>query len=112
MQKDILHTWFFPQSTEIVWDALTNPEQLKEWLMENDFQPVVGHKFRFNTKPKIKIGFDGIVYCEVLELIPIQRLVYSWKGGPGDGRMTLDSLVIWTLKPVNGGTELTLEHKG
>lgn len=80
--------------------------------MENDFKPVVGHQFRFVTKPKVKIGFDGIVYCEVLEVVPLRRLSYSWKGGPGNGKITLDSVVTWTLTPKDNGTELLLEHTG
>lgn len=79
--------------------------------MENDFKPEVGHKFQFRTKPKIKLGFDGIVYCQVLELIPLKKLSYSWKGGMGE-KPSLDSVVTWTLEAVEGGTNLTLEHTG
>jgi len=56
--------------------------------------------------------FDGNVYCEVLEIIPFQSLVYSWKFGPGDGRIEVDSVVTWTLIPKDGGTELHLLHSG
>jgi len=80
--------------------------------MENDFKPEVGHKFMFTTKPKIKVGFDGNIYCEVLEIIPFQKLSYSWKGGPGKGKITLDSIVTWTLTPKDNGTELQLDHTG
>lgn len=112
MQRDIRHTWFFPQTPETVWEYLTNAELLSEWLMENDFKPIVGHTFRFDAKPRVKIGFDGIIYCKVLEVAPPHRLSYSWKGGPGKGKITLDSIVTWTLTPKNGGTELLLEHTG
>lgn len=91
---------------------MTDPALLAQWLAENNFEPTVGHKFQFNTKPKIKLDFDGNIYCEVLELIPCKRIVYSWKGGPGDGRITLDSIVTWTLTEKDGGTELTLVHAG
>ena len=48
-----------------VWRALTEPKLLAQWLMENDIQPIVGHKFNFRAKP---MGdWDGIVYCEILE---------------------------------------------
>jgi len=112
MQRDIIQQWYFQHPPERVWEFLTNPELLAQWLMENDFQPVVGHKFRFVTKPKIKLGFDGIVYCEVLELVPYQRLSYSWKGGAGKGKIHLDSVVRWTLTPKDNGTLLLLEHTG
>jgi uncharacterized protein YndB with AHSA1/START domain len=56
--------------------------------------------------------FDGNVYCEVLEIIPLQKLVYSWKGGPAPGVVELDTILTWTLTPTADGTELVLEHKG
>src|SRR5665213_913830 len=105
MARDIKHTWFLEHQPEIVWNFLTRSELLAQWLMENDFQPVAGHKFQFNARPKIKMGFDGIVYCKVIEVEPFKRLSYTWKGGPGKGKITLDSVVTWTLKPVNNGTE-------
>ena len=111
MQRDIHHTWFFPQPPEVIWDYLTKSELITQWLMENDFQPVVGHQFQFRTKPRIKLGFDGKVYCKVLEIIPLKRLSYSWKGGVED-KTTLDSIVTWTLTPKNNGTELSLAHTG
>lgn len=112
MQKDIKHQWIFPHSPEIVWAHLTQPELLSQWLMESDFRPEIGHQFQFHTKPKINVGFDGNIYCEVLELIPFKRISYSWKGGPGNGKITLDSVVTWTLNPTANGTELILEHTG
>jgi uncharacterized protein YndB with AHSA1/START domain len=80
--------------------------------MPNDFKPIVGHKFQLKAKPKIKFGFDGTVYCEVLEIIPNEKLVYSWKGGLVKEKPSLDSIVIWTLTSSNNGTVLLLEHKG
>ncbi len=80
--------------------------------MENNFQPVVGYQFQFQAKPKVKINFDGNIYCEVLEIVPYQRLTYSWKGGGTKEKPTLDSVVTWSLLSKNDGTELTLEHSG
>lgn len=112
MEKDIKHTWFLEHPVDRVWEYLTNPGLLSQWLMENNFKPIVGHRFQFHTKPVIKFGFDGNVYCEVLEVIPLKKLSYSWKGGPRKGKITLDSVVTWTLTPTTNGTELVLEHKG
>lgn len=58
------------------------------------------------------MGFDGTIYCEVLEIIPFIKLVYSWKGGMSGDTPKLDSIVIWTLSPSEGGTMLQLEHNG
>lgn len=112
MKRTIHHTFFYPHPVERVWEYLTNPELLAEWLMENDFKPVVGHQFQFKTKPKFKLKFDGTIYCKVLEIIPLKRLSYSWRGGVDGDKAQLDSVVTWTLKPKNNGTELTLEHTG
>ena len=44
--------------------------------------------------------WDGTVHCQVLEVEPQRRLVYSWTGGAGSGMAAaLDSVVTWTLEP-------------
>lgn len=91
---------------------LTNAELLAQWLMPNDFKPIVGRMFQFGAKPKFPLGFDGRIYCEVLEIVPYRKLVYSWKGGLSKENPSLDSVVIWTLTPNGNGTVLSLEHKG
>jgi uncharacterized protein YndB with AHSA1/START domain len=112
MERDLVIKWYFPHPTEKVWECLINPELVSQWLMKNDFKPIVGHKFNFHTKPIPKMGFDGIVYCEVLEIIPLRKLVYSWKGGPKPGVTGLDTLLTWTSSPENKGTKIVLEHTG
>jgi uncharacterized protein YndB with AHSA1/START domain len=112
MEREIRHQFFLPSPPEVVWDYLTKPELLAQWLMESNIQPLPGYKFQFKTKPRIKSGFDGTVYCEILEIVPYKRLSYSWKGGPGPGKITLDSVVIWTLTRNKDGTDLFLQHKG
>jgi uncharacterized protein YndB with AHSA1/START domain len=96
-----------------VWRMLTEPTLVARWLMENDIRPVVGHRFTFRAAPTP--GWNGVVECEVLEALPEQRLVYSWRGGSDDlekyGRR-LDTVVTWTLTPKAGGTLLRLEHAG
>ena len=76
----------YPYQRALVWRALTEPALLARWLMPNDFRPEVGHRFTFRTEPGP--GFDGIVHCEVLEIVPLQRLVYTWVGGPIDTRIS------------------------
>lgn len=112
MQKDIKQVWFLEHPVEKVWERLTDAKQLSQWLMQNNFKPVVGHKFQFHAKPALKMGFDGNIYCEVLEIVPFKKISYSWKGGPGKGKITLDSTVVWTLTKKANGTELTIEHTG
>lgn len=112
MERTIRQSFYYDHPPEVVWEYLTNAELLARWLMPNDLKPEVGHQFRFTAKPLKKMRFDGNIFCEVLEVEPLQRLVYSWKGGPGPGQITLDSVVTWTLTPKGSGTELLLEHSG
>jgi uncharacterized protein YndB with AHSA1/START domain len=101
-----------PHKPEAVWKTLTTGTLIAQWLMPNDFEPVVGKRFTFKTKPMG--GWDGMVRCEVLEIVPNERLVYSWKGGADDSLKfaKLDSVVTWTLTPADGGTLLKLVHSG
>lgn len=112
MQQDIKQTWFFQQSPGEVWEYLTKPELIEQWLMKTDFQPIAGHKFRFTFNAKPGTTYEGVVHCEVLEVKPFTKLSYSWKGGTQDKSRTFDSTVVWTLVPKNNGIELQLQHNG
>jgi uncharacterized protein YndB with AHSA1/START domain len=112
MKRIIKHQFFFPHPAETVWEYLTKPELMEQWLMKNDFQPVVGFDFQFRTGAIPNLDFDGIFYCKVLEIIPFKKLSYSWTSGPGGGEITLDSVVVWKLETRDKGTELFLEHSG
>lgn len=112
MAKIIKHQFFFSHPAETVWEYLTNAELMAQWLMKNDFRPIVGHEFQFRTGPIAALDFDGIIYCKVLEIVPFKKLSYSWKSGPGAGKITLDSVVEWKLEPKDNGTEVFLEHHG
>src|SRR6201989_1886092 len=110
MQKEIKQTWQFTQSPEEVWEYLTEPELIEQWLMKTDFRPIPGHKFQFYFTPKPEGRYEGRVQCEVLEVSPYTRLSYSWNGNSKDS--SFQSTVVWTLVPSGKGTELQLEHGG
>ena len=112
MAKVIQHQYFFAHSVETVWEYLTNSELMAQWLMKNDFQPVLGHEFQFRTGAKANLDFDGIFYCKVLDIEPFKRLVYSWNCGPGEGQINLESVVTWELEARNNGTQVSLDHRG
>jgi uncharacterized protein YndB with AHSA1/START domain len=96
---------FYPHPPEKVWQALTDCRILNAWMMPNDFQPCLGHKFKFesNSLPGIKT----IIHCEVVELEKPKRLAYTWQ----DEITSEPSLVIWILNPSEGGTQLQLQHQ-
>ena len=111
--RDIVVEETLPHAPAVVWRVLTSGELIGRWLMPNNFVAEVGHHFTFQTQ---SMGnWDGVIHCEVLELVPGEKLVYSWKGG-AEGNdaygSRLDSLVTWTLAAVDGGTRLRLVHSG
>ncbi len=88
-----------PHPPERIWRALTQPHLIEEWLMKNEFAPVVGHRFAFRAE-------WGSVDCRVLEVELNRTLSYTWTA------MGLDSVVTWTLTPTRTGTHLRMEQSG
>jgi uncharacterized protein YndB with AHSA1/START domain len=89
----------FAHKPEKLWRALTQPHLLKEWLMQSDFAPTLGHKFRFTAE-------WGGVDCAVKKIEPNRTLSYSWDAHG------LESTVTWTLTPTETGTQLRMEQTG
>ncbi len=106
MSQELVLETFYPHPPERVWQALTDRRALSVWMMDNDFEACLGHQFRFQSRPLP--GVKVTIYCQVLELEAPKRLVYSWKEHPSD----LASRVIWTLSPVEDGTQVRLQHRG
>jgi uncharacterized protein YndB with AHSA1/START domain len=107
--KSIVVERTMPHPPTKVWRALTQAPLIAEWLMQNDFRPVVGHRFQFRATPVP--GWSGVTNCEVLEVVEPERLVYAW----GDGTESdsgLKTIVTWTLTPVDGGTRVRMEQSG
>src|SRR6204780_5132739 len=88
-----------PFAPEKIWRALTQPHLIEEWLMKNDFKPVVGHSFNLR-------GDWGAVDCQVQTVEPNKTLSYTW------GALGLGSVVTWTLTPTSAGTRLRMEQSG
>lgn len=93
-----------PHPPEKIWRALTEGALVKDWLMDNDLQPVVDHRFRFRATPAP--NWNGIIDCEVLVVEPNTKLSYSWAS------LGVESVVVWTLVATDGGTMVRMEHSG
>jgi uncharacterized protein YndB with AHSA1/START domain len=104
----------FPHLLETVWKVLSSGDMISRWLMPlTGWAPVKGTHFSFPTKPEGE--WDGVIRCEVLEVIPNERLVYTWKSGHESkaGYVSrLDTVVTWTLTRHDSGTRLRLVHSG
>jgi uncharacterized protein YndB with AHSA1/START domain len=96
----------FPYPTEKLWRALTQPHLIEEWLMKNDFKPVVGHSFN------LKGEWGGVLDCEVLAVEPNRTLSYTWNFAHDDAAFNLTSVVTFTLTPTSTGTRLRMEQAG
>ena len=57
MKRSIHLKTFLPYPTEVVWEALTDPKLLGQWLMQNDIEPKPHHQFTFRMAPQK--GWDG-----------------------------------------------------
>jgi uncharacterized protein YndB with AHSA1/START domain len=89
---------------ERIWRALTQPHLIEEWLMKNDFKPVVDHRFNLRKTPKPDVSI--VVDCQVLAVEPHKTLSYTWAA------YGLESVVTWTLTPTRTGTLLRMEQSG
>jgi uncharacterized protein YndB with AHSA1/START domain len=88
-----------PFPPEKIWRALTQPQLIEEWLMKNDFEPVVDHRFNLRAD-------WGAVDGQVLAVEPNKTLSYTWAA------FGLASVVTWTLTPTSKGTHLRMEQSG
>jgi uncharacterized protein YndB with AHSA1/START domain len=88
-----------PYPPEKIWRALTQPHLIEEWLMKNDFKPVVDHRFNLRAD-------WGAVDCQVLAVEPNKTLSYTRVA------YGLESVVTWTLSPTSTGTHLRMEQSG
>jgi len=91
---------------EKIWRALTQPHLIAEWLMKNDFAPVVGHRFNLSG------DWGGVLDCEVLAIEPNKTLSYTWDFAHADAAYNLKSIVTFTLTPTPAGTRLRMEQSG
>jgi uncharacterized protein YndB with AHSA1/START domain len=88
-----------PHPPEKIWRALTEPLLIEEWLMKNDFKPVMDHRFNLRAD-------WGAVDCQVVAVEPDKTLSYTWAA------YGLESVVTWTLTPTRAGTRLRMEQSG
>ena len=95
-----------PYPPEKLWRALTQPHLIEEWLMKNDFKPVVGHSFN------LRGDWGGVLDCEVLAVEPNKTLSYTWNFTRDDVAYNLKSVVTYTLTPTSTGTHLRMEQSG
>jgi uncharacterized protein YndB with AHSA1/START domain len=88
-----------PHPPEKIWRAITQPQLIEQWLMKNDFKPLIDHRFKFSAD-------WGAVDGQVLAVEPNKKLSYTWAA------FGLESVVTWTLTPTSTGTNVRMEQSG
>ncbi len=94
-------------SVDVVWKAITDKDQMKQWYFEplDDFKPEVGFQTQFNVRNG---GKDYLHIWKVTKVHPGKIISYEWKfrGFPGNSSVTFE------LNAVGKKTNVKLTHKG
>lgn len=95
--EDIKQIVIYNAPIQKVWNYVSTSEGIAAWFMPNDFQPVVGHEFHFQTQ-------FGPSPCKVLEVEEPNQITFTWD---------VDGWVVsFLLKDLGDKTEFTLIHGG
>ena len=109
MVEDVLSIIEIAAPRERVWQALTRPEQVVQWMGCLRFQPLAGHVFYLQPDRARRLALDiaGAIACRIEVLDQPRRLSFSW-GFPD----IPDTWVDIRLRRIPGGTHVRLTHSG
>jgi uncharacterized protein YndB with AHSA1/START domain len=112
----VISRWF-PASPQAVYKAWTLPEQIMRWHSPNDdyATPLAEVDLRVGGRYRIGCALpDGqlnVVGGQYREVMPGQKLVYTWTWEKPHEFADQDTLVTVEFNEKNGGTELVLTHE-
>jgi uncharacterized protein YndB with AHSA1/START domain len=95
-----------PYPVEKVWRAISEPALMSRWLMETDFKPEVGRKFKFKGKPSK--FWRGWVDCKVTNIEPLKLVQFTWQ----NSEKHTPTLVTYTLEKTDTGTRIHATNEG
>jgi uncharacterized protein YndB with AHSA1/START domain len=105
MLPPLTKTFHYNAPPTRVWEALTDPAQMRIWYFPQlqAFEPVVGYRFRFDDQ-----GAGYRKDWTVTRIVPGKVFAHSWAylGHPGS------SEVIFELAEDGGGTRLRVTQSG
>lgn len=103
MKSTIVKELELRHSINRVWNAISNGDEISNWFLSADFKAEKGYKYTFNSSKEDCVPIIG----EVKEASPY-TLAYTWivQG------TSVETLVKWTLTPIETGTHILLEHSG
>ncbi|WP_372641614.1 SRPBCC domain-containing protein [Ancylomarina sp.] len=95
----------FHVSISQLWKAISELEQMKHWFFENieAFSAEVGFETQFNVKSGER---DFRHLWKITEVIPLEKIVYSWKyeGYEGESFVSFETFI------TEGGSSLRVSH--
>jgi uncharacterized protein YndB with AHSA1/START domain len=101
-------------SSDIVFNALTNPKELTQWFPDQAIlEPKIGGKmkFTFYAKNTENLDRDFFPEGEIIEFVPNKKLSYTWR--PNHIPNFPRTIVTWTLEEIGKNkTRVTLIHSG
>ena len=105
-EEPIIVEQAFNVSIDIVWNAITRIDQMRQWYFENipSFKPEVGFETQFSVKGPAR---NFMHFWKVKEVVPLKMLAYNWDYVGISG----DSLVKFELSEENKMTKLRLTHQ-
>ena len=109
MMRDIDQAIEIAAPVERVWQVMTSPGMIDEWLGCLDFKAEIGHLFYMQPDAaKRSVGdVSGATHCQLLRLDPRSEMAFSWFYP--DSPKTEVSI---RLSPTPGGTRVELTHAG
>ena len=98
---------FLNAPIDVVWRAITEPEQMKQWYFPaiQAFKPEVGFEVRVDTEYE---GRKKEHLWKITEVVPGRKIAYSWNYTENFGNST----VSWELYDEGKTTRLRLVHTG
>ena len=102
----------FPVSLERMFQAWTEPATMGRWFF-------VGDEWSCRAQAELKVGGEYRLLMRTetgeqlecrgvyQEIVPLRRVAFTW-----NSHLHIGSLVVVDMRPVDGGTELTITHTG
>lgn len=90
-----------------IWDAITKPDEMRQWFFNNipSFEPKVGFETNFNVQSESR-SFHHL--WKIIEVIPSKKIKYSWSYESIKG----EGFVAFELFTINQQTLLRLTNEG
>jgi uncharacterized protein YndB with AHSA1/START domain len=103
---DIVHTVLIDARPETVWSFWVEPDRMARWWGAAELEPKPNGRYR------VTMPTGQVMEGEYVELVPHERLVFRF-GWEGDRDVAPRSTMVEvTLSEQDGGTLLTLRHRG